>query len=325
MKNVIRPPRVALIGCGRWGKNIARVLSELGALEVVIDPAADELRDFIISLGARAIVDMDAAFDSAVDGVAIAAPAVDHFGIAKRALQHGKPVFVEKPLALDVIEAAELAALAESKGLPLMVGHLLQYHPAFVRLKELIHDGSIGDVRHISSNRLNPGAIRTEENALWSMAPHDFSMVLGIARCEPQLVEALAVRVVNAITPDQFSVQMRFTDELTAQINVSWISPFKEHKLVVLGTTGALVFEDTAADRDRKLMLYRDYVGKNGAAPFFVKGPGEAVEWPALEPLHSEMSMFLLAIKTGVGSRSGPDEAIPVLKLLHRASAAAGL
>lgn len=318
-------PRIALIGCGRWGRNIARVLSQLGSLAVVIDPDADQLVDYVEGLGARVTTDIDQAFNATIDGVAIAAPAVDHFQLAKRALKGGKAVFVEKPLALELADANELAALAKAMGLPLIVGHLMQYHPAFIRLKEVVAEGMIGDVRHITSNRLNPGAIRTEENALWSMAPHDFSMVLGIARAEPLTVEALAVRIVNDAIPDQFSVQMRFSETLTAQVNVSWLSPFKEHKLVVLGTKGAVVLEDTATERDRKLLIYRDYVDLSGSVPVFVRSPGEPVDWPALEPLNCELSAFLSTVITGHGSRSGPDEAIPVLRLLHRASAAAGV
>jgi predicted dehydrogenase len=319
-----RVPRIALIGCGRWGRNIARVLSELGALHLVVDPAADKIADYVGSLGAKVSANIDDAFEASIDGVAIAAPAVDHYRLASRALNSGKPVFVEKPLALDLDEASELSSLADAAKLPLMVGHLLQYHPAFVRLKEVIAAGEIGEVCHISSNRLNPGAIRTEETALWSMAPHDFSMVLGVAQSEPVLVEALAVRVVNPSIPDQYFVQMRFSEKLTAQVNVSWLSPFKEHKLIVLGTKGAIVFEDTHAERDRKLVIYRDYVDHGGPAPAFVKGGGEPVEWPPHEPLHQEMSAFLSAVQSGVMPCTGPAEAIPVLRLLHRASAAAG-
>lgn len=325
MIDVDNTPRVALIGCGRWGKNIARVLADLGALRLVVDPAADKIRDYVSNLGADVTTDINAAFDSSLDGIAIAAPAIDHYTLARRSLENGKAVFVEKPLALDLEEASKLQLLAETTNLPLMVGHLLQYHPAFVRLKQVIANGEIGKLCHISSNRLNPGAIRTEENALWSMAPHDFSMVLGIAGSEPISVEALAVRVVNPQVPDQFSVQLRFSEQLTAQVNVSWLSPFKEHKLTVLGTKGAIVFEDTHAERDRKLVIYKDYVTQGDNGPSFVKGLGEPVEWPALEPLQQEMSAFLSCIKSGTAVPTGPAEAIPVLRLLHRASAAAGL
>lgn len=318
-------PRIAQIGCGRWGRNIARALSKHGALQVVIDPAAHLISDYVEGLGARVTEDLAEALSPDIDGVAIAAPAVDHFRLASMALEAGKAVFVEKPLALELEEAEQLAALAASKNLPLMVGHLLQYHPAFLRLKAIVAEGEIGEVRHISSNRLNPGAIRTEETALWSMAPHDFSMILSLTGMDPVSVDASAVRVVNPAIPDQYSVQMRFTPQLTALVNVSWISPFKEHKLVVLGTKGAVVFEDTAVERDRKLMIYRDYVDSSGAAPAFVKGPGEPIDWPADEPLFAEMAAFINAISNGASSPTGPEEAIPVLKLLCRATASAEL
>lgn len=316
-------PRTALIGCGRWGRNIAKVLARIGALHVIIDPAAEALKPYADELGVKVSTDIDAAFGDDIQAVAIAAPAIDHARLARRALEAGKPVFVEKPLALEVADAEALAALAKERGLTLMVGHLLQYHPAFATLKSVIASGAIGELRHITSNRLNPGALRTEENALWSMGPHDFSMVLSLAGGEPQTVSTLATKVVNRDIPDQYSVQLAFAGDVTAQVNLSWLSPYKEHKLTVLGTTGAIVFEDTAADRDRKLVLYRDYVDLSGAAPRFVKSAGEPVEWPADEPLETEMRAFLAASAGGEGNVTGPDEAVPVLNLLHRAGAAA--
>lgn len=315
--------RVALIGCGRWGRNIARVLARMGVLDVIVDPAAEHLAAYSKELGVRVVTDMDAAFADNITAIAIAAPAIDHARLAQRALLAGKPVFVEKPLALEVEDAQALSELAKARGLPLVVGHLLQYHPAFVRLKEMVAAGEIGDVRHITSHRLNPGAIRTEENALWSMAPHDFSMVLGLANGEPEHVSTLPVRVVNDTIPDQYFVQLRFANGLTAQVNVSWLSPYKEHKLTVLGTEGALVFEDTAPDRARKLVIYRGYVDSSGAAPRFVKSEGEPVDWPADEPLEAELREFLAAVDGKLVARTGPEEAIPVLRLLRRADAAA--
>lgn len=311
------------MGCGRWGRNIARVLARLGVLEVIVDPAAEALAAYADELGVRVVGDLDAAFAEGIDAVAIAAPAVDHAKLARRALEAGKPVFVEKPLALELDDAEALAKLALERGLPLMVGHLLQYHPAFVRLKEMVASGEIGELRHITSHRLNPGAVRTEENALWSMAPHDFSMVLGLAGSEPDQVSALPVRVINPDVPDQYFVQLRFPSGLTAQVNVSWISPYKEHKLTVLGTTGALVFEDTAPERARKLVIYRDYVDTSGSPPRFVKGEGEPVDWPADEPLEAELRTFVAAASGQGETRTGPDEAIPVLRLLRRADGAA--
>lgn len=323
-RNGASVPRTALIGCGRWGRNIARVLAHLGALEVIVDPAAEPLQPYAEGLGVRVTSDLNAAFADEIQAVAIAAPAIDHARLAMRALEAGKPVFVEKPLALELEDAEAAAILAAKKGLPLMVGHLLQYHPAFVTVQRLVAEGAIGELRHITSHRLNPGAIRTEENALWSMAPHDFSMVLGLTREEPLDVSALPVRVVNPAIPDQYFIQLRFSGGLTAQVNVSWLSPYKEHKLTVLGTKGALVFEDTAPTRERKLVIYRDYVDASGPAPCFVKGEGEPVDYPVEEPLEMELRTFLDAAAGRGGTRTGPDEAVPVLRLLRRADAAAG-
>jgi UDP-2-acetamido-3-amino-2,3-dideoxy-glucuronate N-acetyltransferase len=185
----------------------------------------------------------------------------------------------------------------------------------------MVAAGEIGELRHMTSNRLNPGAIRTEENALWSMGPHDFSMILGLANAEPVSVSSLAVRVVDPQIPDQYSVQMRFSERLTAQTSLSWISPFKEHKLTVLGTTGALVFEDTASERAHKLRIYRDYVDVSGSAPQFIKSSGEAVDFPQGEPLEAEMRAFLATARGETGCVTGPEEAIRVLRLLHRAEA----
>lgn len=316
------PPRVALIGCGRWGRNIARVLARLGALELIVDPAAEALKAYADELGVKVSADVNSALDRQIDAIAIAVPAADHAQVIRKALEAGKPVFVEKPLALQVDEARELATLATERGLTLMVGHLLQYHPAFTTLKSVLASGAIGELRHINSNRLNPGAIRTEENALWSMAPHDFSMVLALTGAQPTHVSTLAVRVVNPAIPDKYSVQMVFPGQVTAQVNVSWLSPYKEHKLTVLGAHGAIVFDDTAAERSGKLLLYRNYVEKSDSGPRFVKSAGEAVDWPAEEPLEAEMRAFLSAARGGEGNGTGPDEAIPVLDLLHRAGAA---
>lgn len=316
-------PRIALIGCGRWGRNIARTLARLGALEVIVDPNVAGLKTYAEELGVRVTDDMQEALSDGIAGVAIAAPAVDHVQTIMMALKADKHVFVEKPLALTVADAQACAAEAERRDRRLMVGHLLQYHPAFRQLKVMVEQGDIGDIRHISSSRLNPGMVRTEENALWSMAPHDFSMILALARRDPVAVSSLAVRVVDSLVPDQFHVQMDFGSGLTAQTNVSWLSPFKEHKLVVLGERGALVFEDTAVDPARKLVHYPEYIDREGGLPRFVKQDGVVASYPPGEPLELEMRTFLDCIVSGETPPTGPAEAIPVLALLSWADGSA--
>lgn len=311
---------MALIGCGRWGRNIARVLARLDALEVIVDPAAEQLAGYAAELGVRVTTNFDEAVADGIDAVAIAVPAADHARVILRALDAGKHVYVEKPLALELNDAEKCAARADEVGKTLMIGHLLQYHPAFLTLKESVARGDIGELRHITSNRLNPGAIRTEETALWSMAPHDFSMILGLTGNAPETVASLPVQVMSGDIPDQYHVQMRFPDAVTANVSVSWLSPFKEHKLVVLGTTGALVFEDTQPIRDRKLLIYRDFIDRSGGQARFVKSEGEPVPFPAGEPLENEMRAFLHCALTGETPATGAHEAIPVLRLLMQAS-----
>lgn len=312
--------RVALIGCGRWGRNIARVLARLGALEVIVDPAADDLAGYARELGVRVTADINEAYADRIDAVAIAVPAADHAQVVLQALDAGKHVYVEKPLALELEHAEECAARAEATGKTLMIGHLLQYHPAFLKLKEVVARGEIGELRHITSNRLNPGAIRLEETALWSMAPHDFSMILGLTGAAPESVASLPVQVIPGDIPDQYHVQMRFPGGVTANVSVSWLSPFKEHRLVVLGTKGALVFEDTQPTRGRRLVIYRDYIDRSSGVARFVKTEGEAVAFQDGEPLENEMRTFLNCASTGETAPTGAHEAIPVLRLLRQAS-----
>lgn len=314
---------IGLVGCGRWGRNIAKTLASIEALKVIADPAVDALAPFAAELGVELVASPEEIFARTdINAVAIAAPAVDHARLILAALAAGKHVFVEKPLALTLEDARACALASERAGRVLMVGHLLQYHPAFVRLVERVRAGAIGELRHIVSNRLNPGAIRTEENALWSFAPHDFSMVLGLTGRQPETVSTLAARMVDPELPDQYAVLMDFGGRLTAQVNVSWVAPQKEHKLTVLGTSGALVFEDTATDPDRKLLHFPDYVSTATGAPAFVKNPPVAIEYAREAPLLLEMRCFVDAIAGQPTCRTGPDEAIAVLELLQSAERA---
>jgi len=316
-------PQVGLIGCGRWGRNIARALSSLGALKVVADPAAALVRPIAEDLGVEAVTEAAAVLGrSDIDAVAIAAPAADHARLAQAALAAGKHVFVEKPLALGLADAEACAEAARAAGKVLMVGHLLQYHPAFRRLVQAVQDGAIGRVRHVSSHRLNPGAIRTEETALFSLAPHDVSMVLALCGRAPDTVQAMSAALSGAGVPDAYWANLGFGGDVTAHIQVSWLSPFKEHKLTVLGDTGAMVFEDTAPS-ERKLVLYRDPVDRSGAAPAYRKSDGEALAYDGAEPLKAEMAAFLDAVRGRAATRTGPAEAIPVLAVLRRIEDAA--
>jgi len=315
--------KIALIGCGGWGTNIARALGKTGTLAVICDPDRARAEPLARSLNAEWVADFHTVLTrSEIAAVVVATPAVTHATIAGEAFKAGKHVFVEKPLSLDLADAQGVARKARAAGKTLFVGHLLQYHPAFVALRASAARGDIGDVRYIYSNRLNPGRIRGEENALWSLAPHDFSMIYALAGGEPKRITASGVDAVQPGIADLATVQMDFGPHLRAHIFVSWLSPYKEHRLTVLGTTGALIFEDTAVEPANKLKIYRGYVARDDAVPAFCKSDGEAIPFDAREPLLSEMQAFIHCVETGAAAPTGEGEAIPVLQGLLAAQAA---
>jgi predicted dehydrogenase len=310
---------VAVVGCGYWGKNLVRNFAEIGALRAVVDAdpvsAVREAEKYKV----RALT-LDAALaDAAIAGVAVAVPAELHADIALRAFSAGKHVFVEKPIALSIEDAQAMKAAAEKAGRSLMVGHLLQYHPAFETLLELVRKGGLGKLRYAYSNRLSLGKLRVEENALWSFAPHDVSMLLALFGEEPASVRGAGGAYVTKGIEDEFRLDMTFADGRRAHIFASWLHPFKEHRLVVVGETAMAVFEDSAAGPD-KLRLYRHTIDTSGRAPEPKKADPEPIPYPSHEPLKNECEHFLACCAGNTRPRTDAVEAIAVLKILKAAS-----
>ncbi|MGL4438420.1 MAG: Gfo/Idh/MocA family protein, partial [Bosea sp. (in: a-proteobacteria)] len=264
-------PRVAVIGCGYWGKNLVRDFAGLGALAGIVE-ANPAVRDALVAQhGTKALTLGEALNDPGIDGVVIAAPAETHFDIARQALEAGKHVYVEKPLALTVKDGAALVKLAAERGLQLMVGHLLQYHPAFIALKAFVASGAIGRLTYVYSNRLSYGILRREEDVLWSFAPHDLSMILSLVGEEPTNVSAFSAPTLHPSIGDFCQVQMAFANGVKAHVFCSWLHPFKEQRLVVIGERGAVVFEDSAKNPADKLKHYAHSVEWINATPRAVK------------------------------------------------------
>jgi predicted dehydrogenase/acetyltransferase-like isoleucine patch superfamily enzyme len=318
-------PRVAVIGCGYWGKNLVRDFAGHGALEAIVEANPATRAELSAKHGARAL-ELDAALaDPAIDGVVIAAPAELHHGLARAALEAGKHVYVEKPLALGVKEGEELVALASRRGRVLMVGHLLQYHPAFLALKAFVASGAIGRITYVYSNRLSYGILRREEDVLWSFAPHDLSMILGLVGEEPSEVSAFAAPTLHPVIGDFCQVQMAFPGGARGHVFCSWLHPFKEQRLVVVGERGAVVFEDSARDPADKLKHYAHGVEWINGVPRAVKGPAEGgapIPYGDGNPLKDECRHFLDSIASGAAPRTDGAEGLRVLRVLERASAA---
>jgi len=311
--------RVAQIGCGHWGKNLARNFAELGVLCAVVDGESETAA----RIGAQhdaAVRSFDEVLaDPAIHGVSLATPAVTHAAMAMQALAAGKHVFVEKPLALDPEDGKAVVAAAEAAGRIVMIGHLLQYHPQFIALKALLSSGEFGSLRYIYSNRLSLGKFRTEENVLWSFAPHDLSMILGLTDEEPDHVSAEGAAVLAGSIADWCTCQMRFPSGVRAHLQASWLHPFKEQRLVVIGDAGMAVFEDSEPDWDRRLALYRHKIDLSGAVPIPVKAHPEYLIVPRGEPLREECAHFVHCIRTGERPRTDGREGLRVLTVLNRA------
>jgi UDP-2-acetamido-3-amino-2,3-dideoxy-glucuronate N-acetyltransferase len=287
---------LALIGAGYWGRNLSRNFHQLGALAVVCDSSDEVLAAQSAACpGIRVTKSAEEVLsDASITRVAIAAPAARHFDLAQRALQSGKDVFVEKPLALDVREGASLVELAEKHGRILMVGHLLQYHPCVRAIQQLLAQGELGKLQYITSNRLNLGKIRREENALWSFAPHDLSVILSLVGGElPDQVRCIGEAFLNTGVADVTLTTMRFPGGVNAHVHVSWINPFKEQKLTVVGSHAMLVFDDTLPWKEKLVLHRQPLVWAGGHVPETKKSAGELVEVPEDEPLRIECTHFL--------------------------------
>jgi UDP-2-acetamido-3-amino-2,3-dideoxy-glucuronate N-acetyltransferase len=310
---------IAVVGTGYWGKNLVRNFYHLDALHTVCDTREDVVRSFTKQYpgvsGVRSFSEVLA--DSAIQGVVLATPAVSHAAMSKAALLAGKDVYVEKPLCLSEEEGAELIELAEQQGRILMVGHLLWYHAAVIRLKELIDAGALGRIQYIYSNRLNLGKLRREENVLWSFAPHDISVTLGLLGEMPESIQAQGGNYLHSKIADTTVSLLNFASGVRAHIFVSWLHPFKEQKLVVVGDHKMAVFDDTAPWPE-KLALYPHSVEWSGNIPEAHKAEVEYVELEESEPLRAECQAFLDAIASGKPPYTDGLEGLNVLKVLNR-------
>lgn len=313
-------PAIAVIGSGYWGKNLVRNYHQLGTLklicdknEIVLDNFKQQYPDIETCISLNNILGRDD-----IQGLVIATPAETHHRIAREALMADKHVYIEKPLVLDEKEGEELIDLAKTRNLVLMVGHLLQYHPVFIRLKELANAGELGRINYIYSNRLNLGKIRREENILWSFAPHDISMILSLAGEEPENVYATGGNYLHRKIADVTTTHMTFPSGLRAHIFVSWLHPFKEQKLVVVGDKKMAVFDDTLPWQD-KLLLYPHQITWENNAPVPVKGEPERIDIKESEPLREECKHFLKCVQNGCSPVTDGMEGLRVLKILNAA------
>ena len=311
--------KVAVIGCGYWGKNLVRIFYELGVLDTVCDKDIKALNRALAQYpNIRITTDIEKVLKSKeIGAVAIAAPAVTHYELAKKAILSGKDVFVEKPLAITTCEAKELIKLAKENGNLLMVGHILQYHPAVIKLKGLISAGELGKIRYIYSNRLNIGKLRTEENILWSFAPHDISVILMLLEEEPLSVNSFGGDYLNPGISDVTVTTLEFKNGVKGHIFVSWLHPYKEQKLIVVGSKAMAVFDDVSKE---KLFLYPHIIEwQNGKIPLAQKADHKIIPLDAREPLKLELQHFIECVENRAQPKTSGEEGLRVLRVLEAA------
>jgi predicted dehydrogenase len=317
------PVRVGVAGLGYWGPNLARNFAALPGCELrwVCDPSEPARARVAPQFpGARATAELeDLLADPALDAVVLATPVPTHAELAVRVAEAGKHCFVEKPLATTAADAQRAVDAAERAGRVLMVGHLLEYHPAVDRLRALLAEGELGELYYVYGNRLNLGKLRADENALWSLGAHDVSVILHLIDEEPAECTAHGRSYVRAGVEDVVFCYLRFPSGVVAHLHLSWLDPHKERRLTVVGARRMATFDDmrlegklTLYDKgfDQDVRSWGEYLARSGE----IFSP----ELPAVEPLRVECEHFLDCLRTGATPRSDGRSGLRVVRVLER-------
>lgn len=285
--------KVCVVGAGYWGKNHIRTLNELGALGGIVEANSELLELFSKKYpDVSTYQNLKEALDNdRFTGFTIATPAESHHGIAKSIILAGKHVLVEKPLTLTIEDAEELINLADKHMVNLMVGHVLLFHPAIMKIKDLIDHEKIGKLRYIYSNRLNLGKVRTDENVFWSLAPHDISIFQFLIESYPIEIKIQGSSFLQKGIHDSTITQLKYTNDVEGHIFVSWLHPFKEHRLVVIGSEAMISFEDSSEGKPLKL-YFKKFDMRTGI-PEKIDGPTELIEYEQKMPLTEELKFFV--------------------------------
>ncbi|ESY88668.1 Gfo/Idh/MocA family oxidoreductase [Mesorhizobium australicum] len=307
-------PRIAVLGCGYWGSNHIRTLKALGALHAVSDTNRARAEGFASEQDCLAIEPDQLFVRDDIDAIIMALPPQFHADLAVRAVENGKDVLVEKPIALTVADAERSVQAAKDNRRVFMVGHVLRFHPAFETLKGLIDKGELGEVRYIHSHRLGLGKFHTENDALWDLAPHDLSMILAITGTEPIEVRGEGAALLDNLS-DFAHLHMRFPNGLRSHLFTSRLNPYRERRLTVVGTKAMAVFDDVEP-WERKLAVYRHAVWQDSGQWAFTTNEPSYVAVAQGMPLTRELEHFIHCIETRAEPRTSGEEAIRVLRIL---------
>ena len=308
--------KIGLIGCGMWGRNLARNLAQLGVLACVADRNTEQANKFASEFGATTTSVEALIAQPELDGVVIATAAPSHDSLAIAVLESGKNVYVEKPLTLSLDSANAIAKVARAAKRQVMVGHLIRYHAAFIALQKHVSAGAIGRIRHVQANRLAMGRIRTTESVLFDLCPHDLSLILALVGSRPTKVHVAGASHMTPGIVDFLSCSLGFDSGVSAGLQASWMCPYKEHRLTVTGTSGALMFDDTKPWPE-KLTLFQDSMQLNGEHFLIDRASPIALPVAESEPLKDEMRAFITCCDSGTAPVSDIHEALQVQQVLE--------
>ena len=311
---------VCVIGAGYWGKNHIRILHDLGFLGGIVESNQETLNRFAEQYpDVKGFLSLDEALhkDNFL-GFTVATPAETHFSLAKQIIERGKPILVEKPLTLSIGHAEELVKLANKNNVNLMVGHVMLFHPAIKKIKELIEDDKIGKLQYIYSNRLNLGQVRTEENVFWSLAPHDISIFQFFTNKYPVSIKANGSTFLQKGICDSTITQLKYPNGVEGHIFVSWLHPFKEHRLVVIGSEAMITFEDSS--EGKPLKLYAKKFNMAQGIPEKVDGPVTLIDYEQTMALTNELHYFVNHLGEEKPKISNSQHALEVMRILIKAS-----
>lgn len=304
--------KVAVIGCGLWGRNIVRNFYNLGALHTVCDLDTENLNKVKEQYaGIHTTSDFDEVLNNPeITAVAVVTPSHTHFNIVNKVLNTGRHVYVEKPISTSAKEAEILKKMAEEKGLVLMVGHLLLYHPAVNRLKMLVDEGILGDIVYAQSDRLNVNYFKNDRSVMWDLAPHDLSMISYVIGQEPkQVISAVGCSTDKNEVMDITHLSVEFEKGTIGQISDSWITPMKHVRLLVRGTKATAIMDDTL--QENKLQVFDNK--KDGPITDI------HIDYLEIEPLKLEIQHFLTCCESGKKARSDGENGFNIVRILEEA------
>ena len=311
--------KICVIGAGYWGKNHIKTLHRIGALGSVVDLNENTLKLLNTSYNyVNTYSKIEDALSANYDGYVIATPAITHFEIAKMVIKAKKHVLIEKPMSLSIKDAEQLVDLSEKNNVNVLVGHVLLFHPAITKIKNLINEGVIGDLQYIYSNRLNLGKVRTQENVFWSLAPHDIAIFQYLTDSIPEKINSKGSSFLQKGIPDSTLTQFEYENEIKGHIFVSWLHPFKEHRLVVIGSEAMISFEDSL--NEKPLKFYSKKIDINSGVPEKVDGPVKIIPFSKKEPLEIELEYFLKHLGNSKPKTSNIYHGLDVVKILVKAS-----